>query len=159
MDVKDYHKVCEEVYDTEPSTSKEDTVNSLQTIALEEMNNISKGNEVDINELKMEVETLEAVDQSQAENKVIQEAIEPSIDDKCDVINTKDIFGSTEDKETVRETSFSIVNSNVSSEATTSQDNTPSSSNDIESSGSPSNDQNKIKRSISKGIITIYFVT
>ncbi|XP_046140890.1 DDB1- and CUL4-associated factor 8-like [Osmia bicornis bicornis] len=150
MDVKDYHKVCEEVYDTEPSTSKEDTVNSLQNIALEEMNNISKGNEVEINELKMEVETLEAVDQTQAESKVIQEVIEPSIDDKCDV-NTKDIFGPTEDKETVIETSFSIVNSNVSSEPTTSQDNTPSSSNDIESSGSPSNDQNKIKRSISKG--------
>nr|XP_012137619.1 PREDICTED: DDB1- and CUL4-associated factor 8 isoform X2 [Megachile rotundata] len=130
MDVKDYHKVCEEVYDTEPSTSKDkDAVNNLRNIALEEV-----------------------LDQTQAENKTMQEHDEPSFDNKYNVVNTKSIFEQTEDKETDRETSFSTLNSTFSSEATTSQDNTPSSSNDIESS-SLFNDQNKIKRSISKGQI------
>lgn len=150
MDVKDYHKVCEEVYIV-PSTSKDkDIVQSSQNITLEEMNNISKGNEIDINEIKMEVETLEALPEVQVENKGTQELVESSAKNKCDVVDTKNIFEQIDNKETLREASFSTVNSTVSSEPTTSQDNTPSSSNDNESS-LLSNDQNKSKQSISKG--------
>lgn len=88
-------------------------------------------------------------------DELIQELVEPLVDNECDIVNKKNIVEENENKNSQLDTSFSIFNSTISSEATTSQDNIPSSSNDTESS-SPSSNQNKCKRSISKGNLIIF---
>ncbi|CAK9830199.1 DDB1- and CUL4-associated factor 8 [Anthophora retusa] len=138
MDSKDYHKVCEEVDDIEPSTSKDkDSLQNLEDMDLHKTD-ILKDNEAGINETKMEVEAIEAAHEIQAENEVIQ-LVESLVSHECDVDNKKNIF-EEESKDSLGETSFSILNSTISPQASTSQDNTPTSSNDIESS-SLSSDQ------------------
>ncbi|XP_017796222.1 PREDICTED: uncharacterized protein LOC108577551 [Habropoda laboriosa] len=139
MDSKDYHKVCEEVDDIEPSTSNnKDTIQNLEDMELHKAN-ILNDNEVGINETKMEVEAIEAAHEIQAENEVIQ-LVESLVSHEYDVDNKKNIFDENESKNSLRETSFSILHSTISPQASTSQDNTPTSSNDIESS-SLSSDQ------------------
>ncbi|CAK9795175.1 DDB1- and CUL4-associated factor 8 [Anthophora quadrimaculata] len=138
MDSKDYHKVCEEVDDIEPSTSKDkDSLQNLEDMDLHKTD-ILEDNEVCINETKMEVEAIEAVHEIQAENEVIQ-LVESLVSHECDVDNKKNIL-EEESKDSLGETSFSILNSTISPQASTSQDNTPTSSNDIESN-SLSSDQ------------------
>lgn len=88
-------------------------------------------------------------------NEIIQ-LVEPLVDNKCDVANKKNTFEENQNENSLRETSFSIFNSTTLSEATTSQDNILFSSNDSDPS-SPSSNQNKCKRSISKGVVIIFY--
>lgn len=152
MDPKDYHKVCEEVDDVVAATrTSPDTVNNLEGMELDEANTFLKVNEIDINEVKMEANAIKATDEIQTENEVIK-LVDPVIESADDLVNEK-IFDESDENNILRDASFSIDNS-ISQEATTSQDITPTSLNDIESS-SPSSDQNKSKRSISKGNLSM----
>lgn len=96
-----------------------------------------------------EVDNIELSTSNNEANEVKVQLIEPLIDNKCDVVNKKYTFEKNQNEDSLRETSFSIFNSATLPEATTSQDNTSTSSNDTEPS-SPSSNQNKCKRSISK---------
>ncbi|XP_012339153.1 DDB1- and CUL4-associated factor 8 isoform X2 [Apis florea] len=96
-----------------------------------------------------EIDDIELSTSNNKTDELIQELVEPLVDNECDIVNKKNIVEENENKNSQLDTSFSIFNSTISSEATTSQDNIPSSSNDTESS-SPSSNQNKCKRSISK---------
>ncbi|CAL7933171.1 unnamed protein product [Xylocopa violacea] len=96
-----------------------------------------------------EVDDIELSTSNNVKNEAIQQLVESLVDNKCDVVNKKNKFEQNENKDSSRQTSFSIFNSLTSSVATTSQNNTPASSNDTDSS-SPSSNQNKCKRSISK---------
>ena len=102
-----------------------------------------------------EVDNIELSTSNNEANEVKVQLVEPLIDNKCDVVNKKNTFEKNQNEDSLRETSFSIFNSATLPEATTSQDNTSTSSNDIEPS-SPSSNQNKCKRSISKGIVIIF---
>ncbi|XP_071864572.1 DDB1- and CUL4-associated factor 8-like isoform X7 [Bombus fervidus] len=96
-----------------------------------------------------EVNDIELSISNNKTNEIIQQLVEPLVDNKCDVVNKKNTFEENQNENSLRETSFSIFNPTTLSEATTSQDNILISSNDSEPS-SPSSNQNKCKRSISK---------
>ncbi|XP_043580889.1 DDB1- and CUL4-associated factor 8-like isoform X1 [Bombus pyrosoma] len=99
--------------------------------------------------VRKEVNDIELSTSNNKTNEIIQQLVEPLVDNKCDVANKKNSFEENQNENSLRETSFSIFNSTTLSEATTSQDNILISSNDSEPS-SPSSNQNKCKRSISK---------
>lgn len=102
-----------------------------------------------------EVNDIELSTSNNKTNEIMQQLVEPLVDNKCDVANKKNTFEENQNENSLRETSFSIFNSTSLSEATTSQDNILISSNDSEPS-SPSSNLNKCKRSISKGVLIIF---
>lgn len=145
-----YHKVYEVVNINKPSTSKDkeknDIVHNIEDILLKKTNNISKDDKVGVDKTKIEIETIETIDEIRNENKATQQQlIEPPV-------NKKNILEKNEKKKVFQETSFTNVNSVALSEPTITQNNIPTFLNNTELSSFPS-DQNKIKRSISKGII------
>lgn len=151
MDSNDYHKVCKAVDDI-VSSSSEDSVQNVENTMLKGNNKNLENKAAGTSETEMEVDTIEAANKAETENNVVEQFAEPSVDINCEVADKENIVEENEDKETLRKPSFDIINSITLSESSTSQDNTPTSSSDVEA-GSLFSDQNKIKRSISKGQI------
>lgn len=151
MDSNDYHKVCKAVDDI-VSSSSEDSVQNVENTMLKGNNKNLENKAAGTSETEMEVDTIEAANKAETENNVVEQFAEPSVDINCEVADKENIVEENEDKETLRKPSFDIINSITLSESSTSQDNTPTSSSDVEA-GSLFSDQNKIKRSISKGIV------
>ncbi|XP_076763520.1 DDB1- and CUL4-associated factor 8 isoform X2 [Xylocopa sonorina] len=95
-----------------------------------------------------EADEVELSTPNNVRNEAMQQLVESLVDNKCDVVNNKNNIEQNENKDSARQM-FSIFNSLASPVATTSQNSTSVSSNEAESS-SPSSNQNKCKRSISK---------
>ena len=149
MESKDYCNVYEAVDNAAPSTSSDIVDN-----AIEKANDNAKYMEGGINELNMEIDTAETVNEIKTENNVIQQFLEPLVDNECDILNKQNIAELNKNKNTLSEASFATSSSIELSESTTSQDNTPSSSNDVEADSF--SDENKVGGSISKGIVMIW---
>ena len=144
MESKDYCNVYEAVDNVAPSTSKDIVDN-----AVEEANDNAKDREAGINEMNMEIDTAEMVNEIETENNVIQQFLEPLVDNECDILNEQNTAELNKNKNTLSEASFASGSSIELSESTTSQDNTPSSSNDV---GADSfSDASKVGGSSSKG--------
>lgn len=149
MESKDYCNVYEVVDNVAPSTSSDIVDN-----AIEETNDNAKDREAGINEMNMEIDTAETVNEIETENNVIQQFLEPLVDNECDILNKQNIAELNKNKNTLSEASVASGSSIELSESTTSQDNTPSSSNDV--GADLFSDENKMGGSISKGMVRIW---